>query len=166
MKNPNEIIQGTKGVLTMLTGLLAFMVDAITELVVALVVLMFLDYLTGMIASYLEKKWDSYLGIKGVIKKVGFVLLVMISVLTDYVVLNLGEQAGITLGFSGVFTLAVTCWLISTELLSITENLGRVGVPIPVFLKNAFVKLSDASEKIGEEEVNILKVVKSKSKNK
>lgn len=162
MKNSYEIIQTTKGVLTMITGLLAFMVEAITELVVALVVLMFLDYITGMVSGFLDKKWNSKTGINGAAKKVGFVLLVLIAVLTDYVILHLGKQLGITLGFTGIFTLAVTCWLISTELLSITENLGSIGVPIPSFLRNAFTALRETSEKIGEEKVNIIKKTKEK----
>ncbi|MTI49716.1 MAG: phage holin family protein [Firmicutes bacterium] len=160
----NVVINGSKGVLAMTMGLLAFMVNAITELVIVLVVLMFIDYGTGMISSFIEKKWNSNAGINGAAKKVGFILLVLVAVLADYVILHLGEQLGITLGFTGVFTLAVTCWLISTELLSIIENLGRLGVPIPKFLKNAFEKLKDASEKIGENAVEGIAKEKVKQK--
>ncbi|MTI46656.1 phage holin family protein [Sporosalibacterium faouarense] len=162
MKYSNEIIQNTKGILTMITGLLAYMVDAITELVIVLVVLMFIDYGTGMISSFVEKKWNSNAGINGAAKKVGFVLLVLIAVLTDYVIMNLGQKLGITLGFTGLFTLAVTCWLISTELLSITENLGRLGVPIPKFLKNAFIVLKDTSEDLGNSRVGGIAKFKEK----
>lgn len=162
MRNSNEIIQTTKGALTIITGLIAFMVEAITELVIVLVVLMFIDYFTGMISGFIDKKWSSSTGINGAGKKAGFVLLVLIAVLTDYVILHLGKQLGIVLGFNGIFTLAVTCWLISTELLSIIENLGRIGVPIPVFLSSAFSTLKETSEKIGQEKVNIISKAKGK----
>lgn len=144
---------GSKGIVAMILAMFGFIMSAITEVILALVVLMILDYLTGMIASYQEKDWESNIAIKGVIKKVGYIFLMLITVLFDYVLLNVGEVLGITFSFIGLFTFLVACWLISTELISIAENLGRMGVPIPSFLKKAFKKLKDTSEVIGEKEV-------------
>lgn len=146
------IEQGSKGLLTMVVAVFSFMYNAITEVIIVFALLMFIDYITGMIASYIEKDWDSQIAIKGVIKKVGYIFLLLISILFDYVLLNIGNILGFTISFIGIFTLLVACWLISTELISIVENLGRMGVPIPNFLKKAFKRLKDTTEKIGEEE--------------
>ncbi|WP_066499834.1 phage holin family protein [Abyssisolibacter fermentans] len=153
----NLLINGSKGILAMITGIFIYVAGSITELVIVLVFLMILDYITGMIAGYIQKKWSSSIGLKGAVKKVGFIFLVLIAILTDYVIVQLGAKIGITLGFVGVFTFAVTCWLISTELLSITENLGRMGVTIPKFLRIAFTKLKDVSEKVGGEAAEKIK---------
>lgn len=144
---------GSKGIMAMVLAMFGFIMNAITEVILALALLMILDYITGMIASYQEEDWASNIAIKGVIKKVGYIFLMLITVLFDYVLLNVGEVLGITFSFIGIFTFLVACWLISTELISIAENLGRMGVPIPSFLKKAFKKLKDTSEKIGEDEL-------------
>lgn len=147
------IEQGSKGILAMIIALFSFMYNAITEVIIVFALLMLIDYITGMIASYLEKTWDSKIAIKGVIKKVGYIFLLLITILFDYVLINVGNTLGFAISFLGIFTLLVACWLISTELISIVENLGRMGVPIPEFLKKAFKRLKDTSEKIGEKEV-------------
>lgn len=147
----------SKGILAMVAGMFSYVTGSITELVIALVVLMLLDYVTGMFAGYIQQKWSSTVGVKGVIKKVGFIFLVLIAILTDYVIVQLGSKIGLSIEFAGVFTFAVTCWLISTELLSIIENLGSMGVPIPQFLRIAFEKLKDVSEKVGSKAADEIK---------
>lgn len=145
--------QSSKGILAMIIALIGYMYNAITAIVIVFAFLMLIDYITGMIASYLEKTWDSKIAIRGVIKKVGYIFLLLITILFDYSIINVGTTLGITLTTVGIFTLLTTCWLISTELISVVENLGRMGVPIPDFLKKAFKRLKDTSEKIGEKQV-------------
>jgi len=53
-----------------------------------------------------------------------------------------------------MFGIATTLWLIGTEGMSIIENLGVIGVPIPKFLKPAFSKLKNQAEEAGGEYEN------------
>ncbi|GKX29004.1 holin [Vallitalea longa] len=159
--NEKVIVNGSKGFLAMCGAIFSFITNSVTELVIILAILMVGDYLTGVIASYVEQEIDSSKslgklnfkrGLTGVFKKVGYLILVGLAILLDYIVYYIGATAaGIDLGFKGIFTLIVTCWLIGTEAISLIENLGRIGVPIPGFLKKAFIKLKDTVEKVGEE---------------
>lgn len=155
------IVTGSKGFLAMCAAVFSFMANSITELVVVLAIMMIVDYITGVGASYIEQQVDSSKslgkvnlkrGITGVFKKMGYLILVGLAIILDYIIYYLGAtSAGIELGFKGIFTLIVTCWLIGTEAISLIENLGRIGVPIPSFLRKAFIKIKDTVEKVGEE---------------
>lgn len=156
-----KIILGTsKGMMAMIVAIFSYMYQSITELIVVLVLLMILDYITGLIAAAISGTIESAKsigslswkkGLSGIVKKVGYIVLVGIAIIFDYVIYYLGAEAGISIGIKGIFTLLVTCWLIATELLSLVENLGNMGVPIPPFLKNAFLKLKDISGEMGDE---------------
>jgi phage-related holin len=82
----------------------------------------------------------------GIIKKVGYMVLLALAFFVDYIISYLVSKAGIQSPVNGLFGVATTCWLIGTEGLSILENLNIIGVPFPPFLKSAFKKLKDESE--------------------
>lgn len=149
---------GSKSILAMAIALFGFLVNAITEIILVLALLMVIDYVTGMIASKQKGKWESGKALDGAVKKCGYIFLMLITVLFDYVLINVGKTIGVSINIMGIFTLLVACWLISTELISIIENLGYMGVPIPTFLRKAFSKLKDTSESIGENQVNELAI--------
>lgn len=107
------------------------------------------DYATGVIAAYFRKDLESWKGIKGILKKFSFMLLVLLGFFLDYVVTYLVQRVGLQITTGGLFGIATTCWLIGTEGISIIENLGVIGVPIPGFLKPAFTKLKEEAGKIG-----------------
>ena len=44
----------------------------------------------------------------------------------------------------------VCCWLIGNELISILENLGKMGVPFPGFLKKLFGKFKDTADTLAQ----------------
>ena len=58
----------------------------------------------------------------------------------------------IVLPFKGTFGIATTIWLIGNEGISITENLGVIGVPLPPFLTQAFRKLKNKDNKKKEDD--------------
>lgn len=147
-----DLIYAGNGIIAMLGGILAFFIQSITPLFFILIFLMSIDYVTGLCASYLEGKWSSKDGWRGAIKKFTYFILVLICMFADYCVIYLGTYTGLVLGFSGIFTLLIICWLIGVELLSIIENLGRLNAPIPHFLKKAFSQFKLTAEKLGEME--------------
>lgn len=84
------------------------------------------DYVTGFLASGIEGKLSSRVGYKGIRKKAMIFIVVALSHWVDKI-----------LGQSGVIREAVAFFYIANELLSILENVGRAGLPIPDVLRRA-----------------------------
>ena len=100
---------------------------------------MVLDYLTGMLAAKREAiehpddpsyGWSSKKGAEGIIKKVGYLCIIAVAMIVDYVILNVAAQIGVTIQVKAFFGLLVAVWYILNELLSIIENAGRMGAPV------------------------------------
>ena len=104
---------------------------ALTCLVVAIV----LDYLSGMIKAYNKKQLSSKIGFSGILKKIGILILVMLSVLVDRVT-----------GDTGAIRTLVIYYFVANEGLSVLENLGESGIPIPNAIKKALKVLKDQSK--------------------
>ncbi len=104
---------------------------------------MVLDYITGMLASKREALehpddpaygWSSRRGAEGIIKKVGYLCIIAAAMIVDYIILSVAAQAGIEVALKAFFGLLVAVWYILNELLSIIENAGRMGAPVPDWL--------------------------------
>ena len=104
---------------------------------------MVLDYITGMLASKREALehpddpaygWSSRRGAEGIIKKVGYLCIIAAAMIVDYIILSVAAQAGIETALKAFFGLLVAVWYILNELLSIIENAGRMGAPVPDWL--------------------------------
>mgnify|MGYP001594869448 CR=1 FL=1 len=96
-----------------------------------LLVLMALDYATGLIVAWMRKKLSSDEGLRGLLKKA----LVLILVAASHAVTHSAEF-GFDLGS------AVAMFYCVNELLSIVENCGHAGVKIPNILLQAIEKLN------------------------
>ena len=140
---------GIKGTIAAVTGVIAYLVGCLNELVIILVILMILDYVTGVIAAYFKKELSSWRGLRGILKKFSFMLLVILGFLVDFVAMHLIEKTGVQFDTHGIFGIATTCWLIGNEGLSILENTAIIGLPVPPFLKPALVKLKNQVEEMG-----------------
>ena len=103
----------------------------------AYLVLNVFDWLTGWYKSRKNKKESSSVGLKGILKKLGYWVIVAVAFLMSSVFVNLGKDIlGINLDFLmmiGWFTLA--CLMVN-EVRSILENLVESGYNIPVVLIN------------------------------
>lgn len=104
---------------------------------------MVLDYITGMLAGKREALehpddpaygWSSRRGAEGIIKKVGYLCIIAAAMIVDYIILSVAAQAGIEIELKAFFCLLVAVWYILNELLSIIENAGRMGAPVPDWL--------------------------------
>lgn len=102
-----------------------------------LVVFVVIDYITGVIAAAIEGKLDSRVGFVGIAKKILLFVPIVIAAKLD-LVLNTNVLRSIAIFF-----------YLANEGLSVLENLGRVGVPLPEALKRALEQL----RKKGEEQV-------------
>lgn len=91
-----------------------------------LLIAIVLDYISGLIKAYNTKTLSSSIGFKGILKKVGVLVIVMLAVLVDRVTLDNG----------GIRSLVIY-YFVANEGLSILENLAVAGLPIPKKLKDA-----------------------------
>ena len=85
-----------------------------------LLILMLLDYITGVCKSIVNKKIISIIGVKGIIKKVGYLVIVALSFLLDHIV-----------GDTGAIRNLVVYFFVANEGISILENWGAMGLPLP-----------------------------------
>lgn len=70
----------------------------------------------------------------GIYKKFGYIFVVAISMIIDVLIKTAGNYIGYDVPAVALFGLLSTCWYISNECLSIIENAGRMGAPIPKWL--------------------------------
>jgi toxin secretion/phage lysis holin len=105
-----------------------------------LVSLSIVDYVSGLIAGGVEKKLSSKIGFKGIAKKVMMFMLVAVGNLVD-----------LSIGKGHVFRDAIIFFYIWNEVLSIIENAGRIGLPVPEQLRSAIEILKGKEKKAKEE---------------
>lgn len=103
-----------------------YLIGGLDIALVCLLIAIILDYISGIIKAYMTKELSSKIGLKGILKKVGILLIVMLSVLVDRVT-----------GETGAIRTLVIYYFVANEGLSILENLGQAGVPIPESIKKA-----------------------------
>lgn len=109
-------------------------------------VLNIIDYITGIIKAKVFHRENSCRGLKGIIKKVGYWIVIALSFFIALSFENMGETIGLNLSFTrllGWFTLAT---FIINEIRSILENLVILGVEIPPFLTYGLEIASKAIE--------------------
>ena len=102
-------------------------------LMIALIIFMALDYITGLMCAVIDKKLSSAVGFKGICRKVLIFVLVGIGNLVDVYVL----------GQEGVLRTAVIFFYLSNEGISFLENAAHLGLPIPAKLKDVLEQLHD-----------------------
>lgn len=124
-------------------GALAAYFNILLVPLIVLTAVMAVDYLTGMFSASREGKLNSRTGVIGLIKKVGYLALVGVGIVVDYLITSALAQVGVQTSLPNFFGLMVIIWLIINELISILENLGEIGVPMPEFLVNAVKSLKN-----------------------
>lgn len=85
-----------------------------------LLILMILDYATGICKAIINKRLNSIIGAKGIIKKVGYLIVVALSFLLDGII-----------GDTGAIRNLVVYFFVANEGISIIENWGAMGLPLP-----------------------------------
>lgn len=115
--------------------------------IIMLIGAMIIDYATGMMAAWTNSELSSKRGVKGIVKKVGYLALVVVAMIIDWLISQGLQQINVDLHYSVFFAVLVTVWLIINELISTLENLSRMGVPIPNFMKKIIDRLKTTVEK-------------------
>lgn len=130
-------------------GISAYMRLIFIPLVV-LAAVMVIDYMSGMLKAWGNDELSSKVGLKGIVKKLCYLMLICVAGVVDWLIFSGLKQVGISLNFGFCFGLIVTIWLIINELISILENLEALHVPMPTFLVNIIKHLKQSVETKGD----------------
>lgn len=130
-------------------GALAAYFNVLLIPLAVLVAVMLIDYVTGMAGASYTGKLNSRVGVLGIIKKAGYIALVAVGMVVDYLITSALVSIGIHLQINYCFGMIITVWLIINELISILENLGEMGVPLPGFLTGMIKTLKGKVEEQG-----------------
>lgn len=130
-------------------GALAAYLNVLAVPLVVLVAVMVVDWFTGMAGASATGKLSSRVGVIGIIKKLCYLALVVVGGVIDYLINSALVSIGISLQINYCFGMIITVWLIINELISILENLGEMGVPLPSFLTGMIKTLKGKVEEQG-----------------
>jgi toxin secretion/phage lysis holin len=127
-----ETIQTIQAIFTAAGVFVGWFMGGFDGFMYALLAFVIIDYLTGVMVAVLEKKLSSEIGFRGIFKKILIFILVGIGNIIDVYIIGNG---------SAVRT-AVIFFYISNEGISIFENIGKIGLPIPEKLKRALEQIN------------------------
>lgn len=113
-----------------------FLIGGFDIAISCLLIAIALDYVSGILKAFINKNLSSEIGLKGILKKVGILVIVMLGVLIDRVA-----------GETGAIRTLVIYYFVANEGLSVVENLGEAGLPIPKKLKEALKALKKETDK-------------------
>ena len=121
---------------TAVGGWLGYFLGGCDGLLYALIAFVVIDYITGVMCAIIDRKLSSAVGFKGIFRKVLIFLLVGIANIIDVQVIGTGA----------VLRTAVIFFYISNEGVSLLENAGHLGLPIPEKIKTVLEQLHDRAE--------------------
>lgn len=122
---------------TAIGGWLGYFLGGMDGLMIALIIFVALDYVTGLMCAISDKALSSAVGFKGICRKVLIFLLVGVAHIVDVHVIGTGSA------LRG----AVVCFYLSNEGVSMMENASRLGLPIPEKLKEILAQLHNRGDK-------------------
>lgn len=111
-------------------GVLAFIFGELTPAFAVLIALMVIDFCTGLLHAFIEQKLNSKTCARGIVKKIFILALVAVAHLID---ISLGKA--VCMG-------VVEFFYIANESMSIVENAGRAGLPVPKKLTEVLEQLN------------------------
>ena len=132
-----EFWNGIQIVFTMIGGWLGYFLGGCAGLLIALVMFVVMDYISGVMCAIADKTLSSEVGFKGICRKVLIFVLVGIANILDVQVIGTGS----------VLRTAVIFFYISNEGISLLENAGYLGLPIPEKIKTVLEQLHDRAER-------------------
>jgi len=115
-------------------GILGQILGGWDGFLICLTVFVVIDYLTGVLAAAQQRKLSSAQGFKGILKKILIFLVVGMGHLLDQSLLG---------GTGEPLRSAMIFFYLSNEGLSIIENIGALGVPIPKRLRKLVEELGE-----------------------
>lgn len=113
-----------------------YIVGEVNGLLIALLIFMSFDYITGVVSAFMQQKLSSQVGFIGLCKKVAILMLVAVGNVVDVYIMKEGAAVRSSVIF----------FYLCNEGLSILENIAFIGVPIPNRLREVLAKLNDDTD--------------------
>lgn len=117
-------------------GFIGWFLGGFDGFLYALLAFVVIDYITGLMCAVIDKKLSSEVGFKGIFKKVLIFTMVGVGHIIDQQIIGDGS----------VLRTAVIFFYLSNEGVSLLENAGHIGLPIPQKLKDVLEQLHNRSE--------------------
>lgn len=124
---------------------IAYLMGGVDNLLVCFSILMVVDYLSGVMVGWLDKGVTSKKAFRGIAKKMAMLMFIIVANQVDIIFAQ----------GNGELRYYILMLLIATEGISLTENFGKLGLPIPAFWLNALEAIkqqSGAKEEAPKEE--------------
>ena len=112
---------------------LVYLLGGFDIALICLLIVIVLDYITGVLSAIYNKKLNSKIGIKGIVKKIAYLCVVALAVVIDKIT-----------GATGIIRTLVIYFLVSNDGISILENLVKMDIKVPK-------KVRESLEQIGKE---------------
>lgn len=121
-----------------LGGGIVYLLGGWDNFIIALLVLMGIDYFTGFLKGLYSKELSSKTGMQGIIKKVYIICIVSMAVMCERI------------GVPAVREVTIVFFVVN-EALSILENASQLGLPIPETLKSTLLQLRETKKESEQE---------------
>ena len=121
--------------ITIILTTFVYLVGGIDIAMKSLLIVIVIDYITGVISAIYNKKLNSTIGLKGILKKFSYLIIVSLSVILDRIV-----------GDTGAIRTIVIYFFVANDGISIVENIGKMGVPLPKKLTEVLEQLRNKGD--------------------
>lgn len=118
------------------TSAIAYLIGGVDHLAIALGIMMVADYISGLMVAVSTKEVSSKTAFRGLMKKMAMILAVIVA-----------NQLDAVTGSGDFMRNTMIMFLIGNEGISFIENLGRLGVSIPVQVSKVFAQLKNENQK-------------------
>ncbi|NLK39464.1 MAG: phage holin family protein [Clostridiales bacterium] len=135
-----------KGTLSAAFAALTVYLNQMLIPLIVLVIALIVDYITGMTKAWINSQLSSQIGFKGIVKKIGYLIVVCCGMGVDWLIHTAVVSTGVEMNAMYLFGMIACIWLIINEMISVIENLSIIGVPVPEFLKKVMEKLKQSAE--------------------
>lgn len=112
-----------------------YLVGGIDIAMKSLLIVIVIDYITGVMSAIYNKNLNSNIGLKGILKKFSYLIIVSLSVILDRIV-----------GDTGAIRTVVIYFFVANDGISIVENIGKMGVPLPKKLTEVLEQLRNKGD--------------------
>ena len=134
MNYAEPIIDVYNAIVGTVVAVLSYILGEHWILFVAFLLLNIADWITGWMKSRMAKKENSVKGWKGVLKKLGYWLMIMVAFGASAVFIEIGKTIGVDLQVTTLLGWFVLASLLINEIRSILENFVEAGLNVPVVL--------------------------------
>lgn len=127
--------QFVSNLISVILTTIVYLLGGIDIALKSLIIMMIIDYITGVLSAIYNKKINSKIGFKGILKKFSYLLIIAVSVIIDGV-----------LGQTGTIRTLVIYFFVANDGISILENVAEMNIPLPQKLIDTLEQLRKKGE--------------------